>query len=147
MKCPKLIAPRLIMMETLSNNNYRKNYFKANSRKNGVLNHFSSIKYCLRNLSLVTLTMVTGLRGENRDVWPTFELFRGDKIGRGLFPKLILGLDPNPLYLGLKFAAAAGGRRGDERRRFSVSLSPWIRAESLDENPGERTSTRSGDGR
>ena len=55
---------------------------------------------------------------------PTFELFRGDKIGRGLFPKLILGLDPNPLYLGLKFAAAAGGRRGDERRRFSVSLSP-----------------------
>jgi hypothetical protein len=91
--------------------------------------------------------MVTGLLGENLEVGPTLVLFLADRIGSGVLSKLIRGLDPNPLYFGLKFEAAAGGRRGDERRRFSFSFPSLIRADSREENPGERTSTRSDDGR
>jgi hypothetical protein len=97
--------------------------------------------------NFVTLTIVTGLLGENLELGPTFELFRADKIGRGLLSKLTLGLDPNPLYFGLKLAAPKGGRNGEGPRLFSASFPWWIKAESLEENPGERTSTLRDEGR
>jgi hypothetical protein len=87
--------------------------------------------------------MVTGLLGANRECGPTFELFLGDSRGRGLRPRVTLGLDPNPVYFGLKLADADGGRSGDFPGLFSPSWSWWMRADSLEENSGERTSTLS----
>lgn len=90
-----------------------------------------------------TFTVVTGLLGENLEEGPTLDEFFDERMGRGLLPKLTFGRDPNPLYFGLKLAAPGGGRSGEDLLRFlSVSSPSWMRAESRDENPGDRTSTR-----
>ena len=84
-----------------------------------------------------TLTVTKGLRVAE------FEFLRDVfNLGRDRRSNLTRGRDPNPLYLGLNAAAADGG--WSLLDLSSLGLPPFSRtkAESREEKPGERTSTR-----
>lgn len=88
-----------------------------------------------------TLIIATGLLGDNLEPDPILLLvLLVERRGRGLLSKLTFGRHPKPVYLGLKLDAPVGGLKGGDGLFWSHSLPCWMRAESLDENPGDLTS-------